>query len=406
MTDDELLRLLRDLECDRAERKTSAADTKKIRQAICAFANDMPNHRQPGVLFIGVNDDGTCAKLPVSDELLVNLGNIRDDGNILPLPDMIVQKRTLDGCEVAVVIVQPSTAPPVRFRGRVWIRVGPRRAIASVSEEKRLNERRRAQDLPFDLQPVVSATLDDLDQELFMRTYLPSSIALDILEQNERSYEEQLMSLRMIATDGSSKPTVLGLLVCGKEPRQFLPGAYIQFLRLDGTDTTDPIKDQKEIAGPLSELLWLLDETFRAHISVATDVTSAFTEIRSPDYPLEALQQIGRNAVLHRTYDGTNAPVRLTWFDDRIEILSPGGPYGQVSRDNFGQPHITDYRNPELAEAMKNLGYIQRFGIGIALARKRLAENGNPTIEFTIEDNYVLATIRKKSEPLNNRILQ
>jgi ATP-dependent DNA helicase RecG len=80
---------------------------------------------------------------------------------------------------------------------------------------------------------------------------------------------------------------------------------------------------------------------------------------------------------------------------DRVEIQNPGGPFGQVNRDNFGQPGITDYRNPNLAEAMKNLGYIQRFGIGISLARKELQKNGNPLPEFVIGDAHILVIIRR-----------
>jgi predicted HTH transcriptional regulator len=101
------------------------------------------------------------------------------------------------------------------------------------------------------------------------------------------------------------------------------------------------------------------------------------------------------NAVLHRTYEGTNAPARITWFSDRIEIQNPGGPFGQVTRQNFSQPGITDYRNPHLAEAMKNLGYVQRFGIGIEMARKELEKNGNPPLEFVIEDAHVLVIVRR-----------
>lgn len=85
----------------------------------------------------------------------------------------------------------------------------------------------------------------------------------------------------------------------------------------------------------------------------------------------------------------------MTWFSDRIEIQNPGGPFGQVNRDNFGQPGITDYRNPNLAEAMKNLGYVQRFGIGISLARKELQKNGNPLPEFVIGDAHILVIIRR-----------
>ena len=189
--------------------------------------------------------------------------------------------------------------------------------------------------------------------------------------------------------------TIVGILTIGKDPRQFLPGAYIQFIRFDGTELVDPIKDQKEIDGPLPDLLQRLDEVFKAHISVALNVRTQAREIRQPTYPIVALRQLAYNAVLHRNYDGTNAPIKIYWFSDRIEIHSPGGPFGQVTRQNFGQPGITDYRNPHLAEVMKNLGYVQRFGMGIPLSKRELQKNGNPPLEFTVEDAHILATIRR-----------
>jgi ATP-dependent DNA helicase RecG len=118
--------------------------------------------------------------------------------------------------------------------------------------------------------------------------------------------------------------------------------------------------------------------------------------VNYPDYPLVAFQQLSRNAILHRTYEGTHAPVRITWFSDRIEIQSPGGPFGLVNRANFGKPGAADYRNPHLAEAMKNLGYIQRFGIGISMAEDELRKNGNPPAEFAVEETSVLATLRRR----------
>jgi ATP-dependent DNA helicase RecG len=90
----------------------------------------------------------------------------------------------------------------------------------------------------------------------------------------------------------------------------------------------------------------------------------------------------------------TAEPLPRPTFNDRIEIQNPGGPFGQVNRQNFGQPGITNYRNPHLAEAMKNLGYVQRFGIGIQLARQQLQKNGNPPLEFLVEDGYVLVMLR------------
>jgi ATP-dependent DNA helicase RecG len=395
MNDQDLEILLAELESDRVERKASLSDREKIRQAICAFANDLPGHALPGIIFIGVNDDGSCSNLPITDELLRTLADMRSDGNILPFPAVTVQKRSLNQCEIAVILVEPSDTPPVRYNGRVWVRIGPRRAQATVEEERRLSEKRRSRDLPFDLRPISSARVDDLDRDLFQRVYLASTIPADILEQNHRSFEDQLKSVRFTSLD--FLPTILGILCIGKYPRQFLPGAYIQFLRFDGRDLTDPIKDQKEIDGALPDLLRMLDEIFEAHISIASDITSQSIEQRRPDYPIAALQQVARNAILHRNYESTNAPVRIYWFEDRIEIHSPGGPFGQVTRENFGHSGITDYRNPHLAEAMKNLGYVQRFGVGIQIARRQLEINGNPPIEFQVEPSYVLAIIRRQT---------
>jgi len=396
MDDQELEHLLLDLESDRVERKASLSDPGRIRQAICAFANDLPNHQKPGVVFLGANDDGSCANLRITDELLRTLADMRSDGNILPFPVMTVQKRTLNGCEMAVVEVHPSDDPPVRYRGVVWIRVGPRRARATREEESLLCEKRRSRDLPYDLRPLAAAGIDDLDHELFVRTYLPAALPADVLEQNDRSVEDQLTSLRFAASREPRVPTMLGVLVLGKTPTDLIPGAYVQFLHIDGAELTDPIRDQQELHGPLPDVLRRLDDLMRANIATALDVTSGPVEVRLPDYPIAALQQLLRNAVMHRDYETSSAPVRVTWYRDRIEIQNPGGPYGQVTVENFGTPGITDYRNPHLAEAMKNLGYVQRFGIGIELARKELQRNGNPPPQFQVETNYVLAVVRSR----------
>ena len=394
MTDDDLMDLWSDAESDLVERKESASDSirVKIAEAICAFANDLPDHRRAGVIIVGAKDDGSCAGLPITDALLRTLADMKSNGNIHPFPSMSVEKKTIGGCEIAVIIVQPSDSPPVRYKGRTRIRVGPRRDIATSEEERRLTEKRSSRTPVYELTVISEAQLDNLDTELFRRTYLPASIPADILERNSRTLEQQLASLRFSTLEGI--PTVLGALVLGKDPRWFIPCAYIQFLRINGDKLTDPIKNQKELDGPLPDLLRLLDEILEVHIETTSDAVSAPREIRIANYPLSALQQIARNAVLHRNYEGTNAPVRIYWFDDRIEIQNPGGPYGQVSQSNFGIPGIADYRNRHLAEVMKTLGYIQRFGMGISLAREALKQNGNPPPEFTVEPEYILATIR------------
>lgn len=395
MTENELLALLDDIESDRAERKQSAADRDKIRQAICAFANDLPDYREPGVLFIGADDAGEPVGLPITDQLLTELSSIRDDGNIVPFPSLTVQKRVLKGRDVAVVQVEPSDMPPVRFKGRVWVRVGPRRGIANSDEERRLSEKRRFRDLPADIRPVTSASLDELDDMLFRQVYLPASISRDILEENNRSLEHQYLASRFVSPGTPLCPTLLGLLTVGKSPTDWIPGAYIQFLRVDGLELGDPVQIAREIRGPLPSLLMEMEDLFKINIQTAVDFTSGPMEIRHPDYPLVALQQIARNSILHRTYENSHNPVRIYWFRDRVEISNPGGGFGQVTKQNFGQPGANDYRNPNLAGVMKELGYVQRFGFGIALARKEMEKNGNPPPEFLVEDTHVTVVLRR-----------
>ena len=392
LSDQDLLALLDDHESDRVERKRNANQADDLKKAICAFANDLPDHREPGVLFIGVEDNGQCANFRIDDALLLNLAHMRDDGNILPFPSLTVQKKTLRGCEMAIVEVKPADFPPVRYSGRVWIRVGPRRAIASPDEERRLTERRRAAVIPFDQQPVNGATLDELDLNTFRTTYLVNAVSPDVITENNRPIDQQLSSLRFL-TNGV--PNVAAILLFGKDSRRWMPGSYLQFVRLAGNDLDAPIKDQEEISGTMLDILQNLDNKLKANIAVATSIVATNKEVAMPDYPIAALQQCMRNAIMHRNYEGTNAPVRVTWFDDRIETYSPGGLFGHVSPESFGKG-ATDYRNPLVAEAMKVLGYVQRFGFGIPIIEKALSENGNPPASYQFPDNGVLVTIWRR----------
>ena len=131
MTIEEIRALLNDIESDRVERTISTTNTDKFGQAICAFANDLPDHRIPGYLFLGVKDDGTVTGLDVTDELLKNVAAIRTDGNIQPQPSMTVEKVSMEEGDIVMVRVEPSVFPPVRYKGRIWIRIGPRKGVAN-----------------------------------------------------------------------------------------------------------------------------------------------------------------------------------------------------------------------------------------------------------------------------------
>lgn len=396
ISDTDLEAMLADLESDRVERKESLSGgaAAAVREAITAFANDLPNHRRPGVVVIGAKNDGTPASLPITDELLLQLADMKTDGNIVPPPTLSIEKRRISGVDMAIVVVEPADSPPVRFKGRIHVRTGPRRGIATAQDERVLSEKRRHRDQPFDVHSVSSATLLDLAIRRFEEEYLPSAFARDVLAANDRSIEERLAATKMVRTADEPVPTVLGVLVLSSRTRDFLPGAYIQFLRVQGESLGEPIVDEQAVDGPLSDVLHRIDEKLAAHNRTAIEFKTSPREHRSPDYPMAALQQLVRNAVMHRSYETTNAPVRVTWYDDRIEIVNPGGPYGMVTEENFGKAGFADYRNPNLAEAMRVLGFVQRFGVGIATARRELESNGNPPPEFEITQAHVGVIVR------------
>ncbi len=120
---------------------------------------------------------------------------------------------------------------------------------------------------------------------------------------------------------------------------------------------------------------------------------TALRETLTHDYPLVALRELLMNAVMHRSYE-SNAPIRFYWFRDHVEIQSPGGLYGSATAENF--PSQNDYRNPIVSEAMKTLGYVNRYGRGVLRAQDALEKNGNPPAEFTFEANYVLVILKEK----------
>ena len=397
-TDAELLQIIEDDESDQVEFKESLSGSapKEIREAICAFANDLPNYEKPGFVFVGVRDDRTIVGLSVTNQLLRQLADMKTDGNIVPPPSLTVEKRVLEEKEIAIVKVEPSNSPPVRCRGAIHIRIGPRRGVATAQDERILNEKRRYLERPFDLYPIPTTGISDLNLALFSYEYLPKAFSEEILDANDRNLNEQLAATKMITAADDPIATVLGILSIGKTPQDFLPGAYVQFLRIDGNELTDDIIDSLTIQGSILDQVRRLDDKLVAHNRIAVDITSGPLEKRTPLYPIEAIQQITRNAIMHRTYEGTNAPVRVYWYNDRIDILNPGGVFGEITAENFGESGLTDYRNPNLADAMRTFELVQRFGIGIPIAKRLLAEAGHPKPEFEIDNTYTRVTIHAR----------
>lgn len=389
MTPETLEKLLASDETDRVERTISTEKTDKFCEAICAFANDLPNSRQPGYLFVGAKPDGSASGADISDQLLQKLASIRSAGNILPQPVMIVEKWSLGGGDMAVIEVLPSDLPPVRYKGQIWVRVGPTKAIATEAEERILTERRAAVARTWDARPCREATLSDLALDLFATTYRPFAIARDVIEENHRSMEEQLAALRFYDLRAGC-PTNAAVILFAKDPESFSPGAYVQYVRYVGETQADMVERELRLSGDLLSIMRRLDELAKDVAGSRPVASAGLAEREVFEYPPRALHELLMNAVIHRNYESTT-PVMVNHYADRIELLSPGGLYGDLTPEQF--PRVTAYRNPVIAEAAKVLGFVNRFGRGIPTAQAELARNRAPSAGFDLQLNHVLVTV-------------
>jgi len=401
ITKEQVRFLLGDIENERIERTISTKDTEKFAKAVCAFANDLPNKRQPGYLFIGAYDDGKISGLKVTDELLRNLAGLRADGNIQPKPALMVEKMSFPEGDVAVIEVQPSRITPVKYKGVTYVRIGARKSEANEEDERILREKSEIKSPTFDTTPCLHSTIDDLDLDLFKKNYLPKFVTVNALKRDKRNVKQQLASLNLFDMIHDC-PTVAGILLTGKDPARILFGAYIQYVKFAGTSRTSKVLNERHFSGNILGLLRELEYFIKYTIQTQRPVfVSVLREEMKINYPYEAIRELAMNLVMHRNYQ-TNAPAKFYEYSDRIEMDNPGGLYGKVSPDNF--PNENDYRNPVIADAMKTFGYVNRFSRGINAVQEELVENKNGLAVFDFNDVTTFKVIVRNADiqPVSN----
>ena len=397
----EIEELLHSTETYRVERTISTGDMDKFQEAICAFSNDLPNSRKNGYLIIGAHDNGNLSGLKVDDALLKKISGIRSDGNILPLPVMSVERVGLPDGDLLVVEVTPSELPPVRYRGRTFIRIGPRRDIATEAEERILTERRTSYMATFDTMPCLAAKLADINTELVRTKYMEKLIGKDMLAADDRSIEEQLSAVGMYDTEHNC-PTNAAMVLFGKRPRRFMPGLYVQYVRFKGENVSSEVENEIQMDGNYCELLPRLESLLELSVIKKKPVfVSMLREEMVSNFPYTAIRELVMNACMHRDLQ-SNMPLRIYEFAHHLEITNAGGLYGNARPENF--PTINDYRNPLIASAMKTLGYVNMFNRGVGQVQTDLKENGNPPAEFVV--NLITAFRVIVTEVINNDLYQ
>jgi ATP-dependent DNA helicase RecG len=227
---------------------------------------------------------------------------------------------------------------------------------------------------------VAGATLVDLDKTL-LDEYMS--------QQRERgtsaspgNLQDRLVEVGAMLEDGT--PTVTGLLLFGKHPQAFLPQGgliFVKFLGKEarGRDGQAGYGRRVEIEGPLARIIERAWQVINEEMRTEAVVTGLRRE-EMPEYPPFAVREALVNAICHRDYRLSGRRVEVRMYEDRLEVISPGGLPGYITLDNIVEEHFS--RNPRLVSGLFQWGYIEELGLGIDRMIEEMLEHGHPAPDF------------------------
>lgn len=350
------------------EFKRELASAEPLLRSIVAFANTAG-----GTLIVGL-EDRTRRIIGIADPLALEerLANLISDS---------IRPRLLPGIEIhpyrqtnlVAIRVYPSPSRPHYLKAvgpeeGTFVRIGctNRRADRTMVEELR----RLTRSETFDEQP-----LPELDSEA-----LDFRAASELFSPSRRLGQRDLLVLGlMMEHQGRRVPTAAGILLFGKERRRFFPDAYIQAGRFHGVDRT-AILETTEIHSHLPAAVQEALAFVRKHEQRGLRIRGARNE-ELWSVPLVAVREAVINAVVHADYAQRGAPIRVSLFDDRLEIENPGLlPFGLTIEDILRG--VSKLRNRVIGRVFKELGLIEQWGSGIRRMIGVCREAGQPDPRF------------------------
>ena len=341
---------------------------------IGAFANS-----GGGVLLCGVTDAGAVqgimsrAQLDNLERLLVEIGQ----DSVKPGVNIGVFRVAMpDGSPVLLAEIPQGYAAHAS-PGGVFQRVGSSKRPLIGDEHLRLAQKRgQARFVWYDEQPAPHTGLGSLDESLW-RPLLSVASAADP--------EVALMRMGLLALDehNVTRATVSGLLICSRNPEQWLRNAYITAARYRGDDRASGQTDAQDICGPVQEQIRQALAFARRNMQVAAVKSPARRDL--PQYSEAALFEAIVNAVVHRDYSVHSGHIRIAMFSNRIEINSPGGLPNNLTVDSLGERQAT--RNETLTSILRR---IPAAGIGGSGDREYLMERRGDGITIIRRDTQAL----------------
>ncbi|BAF70811.1 RNA-binding domain-containing protein [Nitratiruptor sp. SB155-2] len=363
--------ILKQPENRRLEFKETLPSKSDLCKSVVSFANDAG-----GEIYIGIKDTPReIIGVPEEDllqleEIISNI--IHDSCYPLILPEISFINH--NGKYVVKIEIYKGNNPPdyLKSKGKengTYIRVGSSNRLATKDIIEELE--REKQGVSFDSLPLHSKSIDELEISLFAKQF-------EVIT-GEKLTKTILKKLNLIILEQNREfPTNALILLSNDEIRNKLfPFAKIECARFKGTVPGDFI-DQKSIDEPVS---FQAEEAYKfvlRHISQGSTYEGVYRKDRW-EYPIIAIREAIRNAVIHRDYSLTGKDIKIAIFDDKIEITSPGKLMPTIDFDDM-ESGQSDIRNKVLAVVFKKLGIVEQWGNGLRLIAKELKKY--PEIKF------------------------
>ena len=355
----------------RLEFKEVLPENAELANTIIAFANDAG-----GELYIGVrNNPREIIGLPEEELVKIEeqVSNIIFDRCYPAIMPDITFLTDEDKHIIRVTVYRGSTPPYyLKDKGKLkgtYIRVGSSNRLAD--EEIIAELERRKRNISFDSELIMDKAVSELNIETFKQEYQDKT--------GEALDTQTLRKLELIkAINGTEYPTNALILFSDDELRRSLfPFAKVECARFKGIKTEEFI-DQKSI---LTNIATQAEEAYNfllRHINKGAVVEGVYTVSRW-EYPVKAIREAIRNAIVHRDYSLTGKDVKVAIYDDMVEITSPGLLPPSIDYAAM-ESRQSDARNKIIAPVFKRMGIIDQWGNGLKLIADELKEY--PLIEF------------------------
>ncbi|MEW5961533.1 MAG: ATP-binding protein [Chloroflexota bacterium] len=337
-----------------------------LAETMVAFAN-----ADGGTILIGVDARGRPAGPLLGEDVESKLA--RALASCRPPVVTEWEQSHLPGGVVIALKIARSPELHALADGRVLIRAGTENRPLGGEAIRHLAATKSSGD--FEAEPVTGATLVDFDKSV-----LDEYIRLRAERGGrpvDNNLHDHLVSIGALAEDGT--PTVAGLLLFGKQPQTFLPQSgviFVKFLGKEarGRDGLAGYGRRVEIQGPLARIIERAWHVTMEEMRVEAVVNGLRREER-PEYPRFAVREALVNAVCHRDYRLSGRRVEIRMYDDRLEVISPGGLPGYITLDNIVEEHFS--RNPRLVSGLFQWGYIEELGLGIDRMIEEMLQYGH-----------------------------